>query len=138
MNGWTNGCFDLLHPGHLDFLERARALCTHLTVFLNSDDSVRELKGPQRPILPAEYRQAALLATRWVDRVVIFDEEDPVYQWRNFERKTPDMYIKELGINITTSPEAVYLAQYNVPIVLINRTLDMSTTQLIELVRRAA
>jgi bifunctional ADP-heptose synthase (sugar kinase/adenylyltransferase) len=107
-------------------------------VFLNSDDSVRELKGPQRPILPAEYRKAALLATRWVDRVVTFDEEDPVYQWRNFERETPDMYIKELGINITTSPEAVYLAQYNVPIVLINRTLDMSTTQLIELVRRAA
>jgi D-glycero-beta-D-manno-heptose 1-phosphate adenylyltransferase len=74
---FTNGCFDLLHPGHIDLLERARALGNRLIVGLNSDRSVRGLKGPGRPLLPQEERAALLRALRSVDEVRIFDESTP-------------------------------------------------------------
>ena len=70
----TNGCFDLLHPGHVRFLAQARAQGQVLIVGLNSDASVRQLKGPGRPLLPQEDRAAMLAALRCVDQVVIFDE----------------------------------------------------------------
>ena len=74
---FTNGCFDILHPGHLSYLEASRALGDHLTVAINSDDSVRRLKGPQRPIHDQEQRRSMLLALRCVDEVVVFDEDTP-------------------------------------------------------------
>lgn len=70
----TNGCFDLLHPGHVRFLQQARSQGDLLIVGLNSDDSVRRLKGPGRPLIPQEDRAAMLAALRWVDHVVIFSE----------------------------------------------------------------
>ncbi|MDD5199927.1 MAG: adenylyltransferase/cytidyltransferase family protein [Terrimicrobiaceae bacterium] len=69
----TNGCFDLLHVGHVDYLERARALGDALAIAINSDASVRRLKGPARPINPAEDRARVLSALRSVDYVTIFD-----------------------------------------------------------------
>jgi D-glycero-beta-D-manno-heptose 1-phosphate adenylyltransferase len=74
---FTNGCFDLLHPGHLRLLEAARAEGDLLVVGLNSDASVRGLKGPGRPLLPADERAEALLALEAVDRVVVYDEPTP-------------------------------------------------------------
>lgn len=74
---FTNGVFDLLHRGHLEYLEEARALGTLLIVGLNSDASVRRLKGPQRPLLPEADRALALTALRAVDHVVLFDEDTP-------------------------------------------------------------
>lgn len=71
---FTNGCFDLLHRGHVDYLQRARALGDALAVGLNGDASVRLLKGPGRPILPEADRAAVLAALRAVDAVVIFQE----------------------------------------------------------------
>lgn len=73
----TNGCFDGpgLHPGHLHLLETARDMGHSLTVLLNSDKSIRVLKGPTRPIMPQELRQAALEACRWVNAVKVFDDE---------------------------------------------------------------
>jgi len=71
---FTNGCFDLLHRGHVDYLQRARALGDALAVGLNGDPSVRLLKGPGRPILPEADRAAVLAALRAVDAVVIFQE----------------------------------------------------------------
>jgi rfaE bifunctional protein nucleotidyltransferase chain/domain len=69
----TNGCFDLLHAGHVDYLERARELGDALAVAINADESVRELKGPTRPVNPAEDRARVLAALRAVDYVVVFD-----------------------------------------------------------------
>lgn len=69
----TNGCFDILHVGHVDYLERARALGDALVVAVNSDRSVRELKGPTRPVNSEEDRARVLSALRAVDYVVIFD-----------------------------------------------------------------
>ncbi len=74
---FTNGVFDLLHPGHLRYLQRARALGEILIVGLNSDRSVRANKGPGRPIVPEAERAEILSALAPVDHVVIFDEDTP-------------------------------------------------------------
>jgi rfaE bifunctional protein nucleotidyltransferase chain/domain len=74
---FTNGCFDLLHVGHIRYLEKARSLGDLLVVGLNSDRSVRELKGPLRPILPQEERAEILSGLGCVDLVTFFDEPDP-------------------------------------------------------------
>lgn len=73
----TNGCFDLLHAGHVALLEAARARGDVLIVALNSDASVRGLKGPARPVLPEAERVEALLALEAVDRVVVYEEPTP-------------------------------------------------------------
>ena len=76
---FTNGCFDLLHIGHVRSLQAARRLGDILIVGLNSDASVRHLKGPHRPIVPQDQRGEVLAALTCVDYVVIFSEPDPLY-----------------------------------------------------------
>jgi rfaE bifunctional protein nucleotidyltransferase chain/domain len=88
---FTNGCFDLLHPGHVALLERARAEGDRLVVGLNSDASVRALKGPQRPVLPEGERAETLLALEPVDRVVIYDEPTPL---ELIQALRPDVLVK--------------------------------------------
>ena len=75
---FTNGCFDILHPGHARYLSSARNLGDFLIVALNSDDSVRAIKGNKRPIFPQGMRAELLAALECVDCVVIFDEADPL------------------------------------------------------------
>ena len=87
----TNGCFDLLHPGHVDLLERARRYGDLLIVALNSDGSVKALKGPQRPILPQRDRATLLAALAGVDFVTIF--HDPTPQ-RVIARLRPQVLVK--------------------------------------------
>jgi rfaE bifunctional protein kinase chain/domain/rfaE bifunctional protein nucleotidyltransferase chain/domain len=88
---FTNGCFDVLHPGHVDLLERARGLGDRLVVGLNSDASVRALKGPGRPLVPQEERALMLRALRSVDEVIIFDETTPE---RLIGELSPDVLVK--------------------------------------------
>jgi rfaE bifunctional protein nucleotidyltransferase chain/domain len=89
---FTNGCFDLLHPGHVTYLAEARALGDLLVVGLNSDASVRSLnKGAERPIMTAEERAAVLLGLRSVDYVTVFDEDTPI---RLIEAIVPDVLVK--------------------------------------------
>ncbi|MGC8862631.1 MAG: D-glycero-beta-D-manno-heptose 1-phosphate adenylyltransferase [Armatimonadota bacterium] len=76
--GFTNGCFDVLHAGHVTYLQKARAEADKLIVGLNSDGSVRRLKGPGRPIIPQEQRAIVLAALSSVDAVVLFDEDTPI------------------------------------------------------------
>lgn len=75
---FTNGCFDILHPGHIDLLTRARGLGDALVVAINSDSSVRRLKGPDRPIFPEGERAEILGALEVVDFVCTFDEDTPL------------------------------------------------------------
>jgi D-beta-D-heptose 7-phosphate kinase/D-beta-D-heptose 1-phosphate adenosyltransferase len=88
---FTNGVFDLLHPGHVRYLEDARRLGDALIVGLNSDRSVRANKGPQRPITPEQERAEVLLALACVDAVAIFDEETPD---QIIKRVQPDVLVK--------------------------------------------
>jgi len=74
---FTNGCYDLLHPGHVRLLERARSLGDVLILALNSDDSVRRLKGPSRPLIAEGDRVELLLSLAAVDAVTLFDEDTP-------------------------------------------------------------
>lgn len=75
---FTNGCFDLLHIGHVRYLEKARTLGDLLVVGINSDSSVRNLKGPKRPILPVRERAEILSGLECVDYITIFNEKDPL------------------------------------------------------------
>jgi rfaE bifunctional protein nucleotidyltransferase chain/domain len=88
---FTNGCFDLLHPGHIRNLEQARELGDALIVGLNSDASVRQLKGEGRPVLPERERAEILAALESVDAVVIFDELTPR---EVIARLLPDVLVK--------------------------------------------
>jgi D-beta-D-heptose 7-phosphate kinase/D-beta-D-heptose 1-phosphate adenosyltransferase len=88
---FTNGCFDILHVGHIAYLEQSRALGKYLVVGLNSDASVRRLKGGTRPINAQEDRKRMLLALRCVDAVYLFDEDTPLGL---IKRVKPDIITK--------------------------------------------
>ncbi|MEW5722031.1 MAG: D-glycero-beta-D-manno-heptose 1-phosphate adenylyltransferase [Thermodesulfobacteriota bacterium] len=88
---FTNGCFDLLHVGHVRYLAEARGLGDFLVVGLNSDDSVRRIKEPGRPVNPQDRRAEVLAALMFVDAVVIFDQEDPLELIRFL---APDVLVK--------------------------------------------
>ena len=89
--GFTNGCFDILHPGHVSYLAQARSWCDRLVVGLNTDRSVRAAKGPGRPVNDLASRAAVLAALSCVDLVVAFDEETPI---RLIEAARPDLLVK--------------------------------------------
>lgn len=88
---FTNGCFDLLHPGHIDLLTRARTLGTKLIVGINSDESVRTIKGPRRPVQDQNERREILLGLKPVDEVIIFDELTPANLIKNLK---PNVLVK--------------------------------------------
>jgi rfaE bifunctional protein nucleotidyltransferase chain/domain len=89
--GFTNGCFDILHAGHVTYLSEASALADVLIVGLNSDSSMRQIKGPQRPIVPEHDRATILVALRSVDYVVIFSDPTPI---RLIQTILPDVLVK--------------------------------------------
>jgi len=88
---FTNGCFDLFHVGHLKLLKQARTLGSHLIVGINSDESVRRLKGRGRPIIPEDQRAEIVQSLWFVDGVVIFNEDDPLELIKAIK---PDILVK--------------------------------------------
>ena len=88
---FTNGCFDLLHVGHIRYLKQARRMGDLLVVGINSDDSVRRLKGPSRPVQPEQDRAEILAGLECVDYVVAFDQDTPIAV---IERLMPDVLVK--------------------------------------------
>ena len=106
---FTNGCFDLLHPGHTRYLTEARALGDVLVVAINSDRSVRSLKGPNRPVVTEVERAEVLAALRFVDLVTIFDDLDPR---EVITRLLPDILVKggDWGPNAIIGREEVEAA----------------------------
>jgi D-beta-D-heptose 7-phosphate kinase/D-beta-D-heptose 1-phosphate adenosyltransferase len=125
----TGGCFDLLHPGHIQTLQSARALGDRLVVCLNSDRSVRRLKGPTRPIVPESDRAAILSALGCVDAVVVFDEDTPAAVLRELR---PDVWVKGGDYAIADLPEAEVLAEWGGRAVVLPFVEGRSTTRLIE------
>lgn len=130
---WTNGCFDLLHAGHVTFLERAARLGT-LAVFLNSDKSIRELKGPERPIVPVAHRLKMLQALRCVSFVHVFDGPTPVAHWKTLNT-LPTMYVKDTECDVMRSEEGRWLSSQGVVVTLLPRLPEISTTQIIKKIR---
>ena len=124
----TGGCFDLLHVGHLTVLEAARALGDCLIVCLNSDESVRRLKGPDRPLVPQEERAALLRSLRFVDSVVVFDEETPEAV---LTRIRPDVFAKGGDYSVEELPEARVLSEWGGETVILPYVAGRSTTGLL-------
>lgn len=137
---FTNGIFDLLHVGHAQYLEAARALGDLLIVGLNSDSSTRQLKGPQRPLVPEAERAALLLSLRAVDYVTIFADRTAENLVAALQ---PDVYVKGGDYSLSDNndsgpsttkvlPEARIVQDYGGHVELINYLAGHSTTELIE------
>jgi D-beta-D-heptose 7-phosphate kinase/D-beta-D-heptose 1-phosphate adenosyltransferase len=132
----TGGCFDLLHAGHVATLKAARGLGDCLVVCLNSDASVRRLKGPDRPLQSETDRASLLLALDCVDAVVVFDEDTPEAALARFH---PDLFAKGGDYAATELPEARTMAGWGGHAVALPYLAGRSTTRLLEeALRRAA
>lgn len=126
---FTNGVFDVLHRGHVEYLGRARALGGALVVGINTDRSARRLgKGPDRPINTAPDRAAVVSALRAVALVVMFDEDTPVEVVR---RVRPDVHVKGGDYTIEALPEAQVMRQIGGKTVILPFTQGYSTTGLV-------
>lgn len=129
---FTNGCFDILHTGHVRYLKAARSLGDCLAVGLNSDVSVRRLKGPERPVNAEADRAEVLDALFAVDYVTIFDEptaEDLIARIR------PDVYVKGGDYTLDSLPEAKIVQQYGGRVAFVDLVPGRSTTKVIEKLR---
>jgi D-beta-D-heptose 7-phosphate kinase/D-beta-D-heptose 1-phosphate adenosyltransferase len=128
----TGGCFDLLHTGHVRLLRQARQLGDALVVLLNSDESVRALKGPRRPVMAAEDRARVLAALACVDAVVIFDERSPE---RALEQLRPDVWVKGGDYTEADLPEAAVVRRHGGEVVLLPTVAGYSSSNLIAAAR---
>jgi rfaE bifunctional protein nucleotidyltransferase chain/domain len=128
----TGGCFDLLHAGHVATLRAARGLGDCLVVCLNSDESVRRLKGPSRPLVPAADRARVLEALECVDAVVVFDEDTPAEVLR---RIRPDVWAKGGDYAGSELPEATVLTEWGGQAVVLPYLPGRSTSELVHAAR---
>lgn len=125
---FTNGCFDVLHSGHVQYLAWARAQGDALIVGLNGDASVRRIKGPARPIVPFEDRARVLTALRSVDAVVPFGERTPEVL---LDKLKPDVHVKSAQYREEELPERDVVVQHGGVIKLAPHIEGVSTTDLI-------
>ena len=125
----TNGCFDILHVGHVSYLEKTKSFADYMIVLLNSDKSVRSIKGEGRPINNENDRAEILCALRCVDYVVMFDEDSP----RNLlDEIKPDVYTKGADYTLETLPEADIMKKNGTRVEFIDFVQGKSTTNTIE------
>ena len=124
----TNGCFDILHVGHVRYLQKTKSFADYLIVLLNSDKSVRAIKGEGRPINTELNRAEILCALSCVDFVVLFDENSPADL---IDEIKPDVYTKGADYNMETLPEADVIRKNNIRVEFITFVEGQSTTNLI-------
>lgn len=128
----TNGCFDLLHAGHLSSLQFAKSLGDILIVAVNTDASVRRLKGKSRPIFPAGMRMEILGALRHVDYVISFGRDNAVEIVRAVR---PDIYVKSEEYNLRDIPEGATVLAYGGKVVAAPLVPGISTTAILKQIR---
>lgn len=126
---FTNGCFDILHRGHVSYLNRAKDLGDILIVGVNSDESIKRLKGPERPINPLEDRMHVLAALSSVDYLIPFVEDTPV---KVIEKVKPDIFVKGGDYTKKNLPEAPIVEKLGGEVVLLPFIQDKSTTNIIK------
>src|SRR5271155_1753471 len=124
----ANGCFDLLHVGHVRYLHAAKQLGGRLIVAVNSDDSVRALKGEGRPLMPADERAEILAALADVDAVVIFPERDVRALIREIR---PDVQAKGTDYTVDSIPERDAVVEYGGRVAIVGDPKDHSTSEII-------
>jgi len=126
---FTNGCFDILHVGHVRYLQAAKVKGDLLVVGLNSDSSVKELKGEKRPIVPEKERAEMLAALEVIDYVVIFDE---LTAKGVIGKLQPDIYVKGGDYQVEELPEAEVVYKYGGKIELVKEVKGASTTNIVK------
>lgn len=131
---FTNGCFDILHVGHVRYLQEARALGDLLVVGLNTDASVRRIKGPERPLQNEASRAEILAALACVDYVVLFDEPTPE---RLIQEVRPDVLVKGGDYSIATIVGAPFVQSYGGLVKTLTFSDGFSTTSIIEKMKKA-
>ncbi len=130
---FTNGCFDILHLGHIDYLEKARTLGDILLVGVNTDQSVRMLKGVDRPVNDEYSRLRMLAALGFVDAVTLFDEDTPL---NLIKRVLPDILVKGNDYNISNIVGADVVLQSGGKVETIDLVDGFSTTGIIEKLKK--
>jgi len=129
----TNGCFDILHVGHVRYLQKTKSFADYSIILLNSDKSVKSIKGPTRPINNENDRAEILCALSCVDYVVMFDEDSP----RNLlDEIKPDVYTKGADYNMETLPEADIMIKNNTKVEFISFVEGKSTTNIINKINK--
>ena len=131
--GFTNGCFDLLHPGHISLLRQSKSNCARLLVGLNSDASVRRLKGEDRPVQTESARAQVLASLETIDLVVIFSEDTPITM---IEAVRPDVLIKGGDYSIDGVVGADFVQSYGGKVLLAETEAGFSTSGTIEKLQR--
>jgi rfaE bifunctional protein nucleotidyltransferase chain/domain len=126
---FTNGCFDILHAGHADYLNRAKSLGDILVVGINSDASVRRIKGEKRPILPQQMRAYLLDNLKPVDYVVIFEEDTPLELIKAIK---PDVLVKGADWDLERIVGADFVLSYGGRVERIPFSFDISTSKVVE------
>ncbi|MFT4031817.1 MAG: D-glycero-beta-D-manno-heptose 1-phosphate adenylyltransferase [Siphonobacter sp.] len=129
---FTNGCFDIVHLGHVDYLEKARNLGQRLVLGLNTDTSVKRLKGPLRPVVN-EYARARLMASlAFVDTVILFDEDTPK---ELIEAIKPDILVKGDDYSVQTIVGADFVLAHGGEVKTVPLVQGFSTSSLIEKIK---
>jgi len=131
---FTNGCFDILHLGHIDYLEKAQALGDKLVLGLNTDASVSRLKGPLRPVVNEQARARLMAALQFVDAVTLFDEPTPK---ELIEAIQPDILVKGDDYTVETIVGADFVLARGGEVKTVPLVKGYSTTALIEKIRKA-
>ena len=130
---FSNGCFDILHAGHVDYLEKARQCGDRLVVALNSDKSVKRIKGENRPVISQIFRSRMLAALAFVDIVVMFDDDTPI---KLIKQLKPDILIKGKDYNLSNIIGADFVLQHGGKVETIELTEGLSTTAIIEKIKK--
>jgi len=126
---FTNGCFDILHAGHADYLKKAKSFGDILVVGINSDASIRRIKGEKRPIIPQEMRAYLLDSLKPVDYVVIFEEDTPLQLIKAIK---PDVLVKGADWDIDKIVGADFVLSYGGRVERIEFCFDISTSKIVE------
>ena len=130
--GFTNGCFDLLHMGHIHILEQARKYCDFLIVGLNSDKSIKRIKGNQRPINNQDFRKKLLKTLKTVDKVIIFEEDTPENLIKTIK---PDVLIKGGDYKEEEIIGSNYVKKYGGKVIIVEFVHDTSSTKIIDKIK---
>lgn len=131
----ANGCFDILHVGHIRYLQAAAAVADHLVVAINSDASTRQLKGDARPILPEQARAELVAAVRSVAAVTVFDELSVEPLLRALR---PDFHVKGTDYTAASVPEAALARELGIAVRIVGDPKRHSTRELLERLRGAS
>lgn len=133
--GFTNGCFDLIHAGHVSYLKKAKEMCDFLILALNSDKSIKKLKGDKRPIMNEKDRIEILSSLKFIDEIIVFDELTPI---KLIKKIKPDFIFKGKDYKKTNVVGFKELKRWGGKVVLIDFLKNKSTTNIIKRINNAS